>query len=611
MGKTIFIYRVAEEKSGKSKPEQKHRTWYRRERRRERIRRWSLITAVLLLAGAVVWRESRGLTAKWRERNAVRSAQLLLEQGNYSRAAPLLREAMRLNPNNLEACRRLADLQDRAESPEALALRQRVNQLEPGNVTNLLALAHTALRQDEWLNAEQALASIEEKQRNTVTFHELAAEVAVAAKRPFSEAEFHYSKAGQLDPANELLQLNLAKVQLSSNKAETREMARQALERLKSKSEFRTLALRALVADAAQSGEDPAALSMARELAANPRAKLSDRLLLLDILWRRRMPELNSDLNRLQQEVISRPQDIDGVIFWMNRHGLAAEAVAWGKGLPPDLANLDSIWRAISESLTSIKDWKMLEEWLESSTGKQSDFIRLAYSARVNQEKSQAIEADNKWRMALHAVHGDPERLIHLANLASAWAWDREAEDLWWLIAKGETGQRQRQRPALIKLYELNQVRGDAPGLCRVSRALYQLNPNDSIGANNVAYYSLLLSLDRAIAEQLTKENFVKDPKNPAFLLTYVFLLYQQGQNEEAVKLFDGFSDEELKEGRFPLVYGLVAAARGKPEVAKQFFALAEKNPNLLPEEKSLISQAGKAVKPASHSQTTPGTRQK
>ena len=74
------------------------------------------------------------------------------------------------------------------------------------------------------------------------------------------------------------------------------------------------------------------------------------------------MPELNSDLSRLQQEVIVRPQDIDDVIFWMNRHGLAAEAVGWVKGLPPDLANQESIWRAIAESLTSIKDWKMLEE---------------------------------------------------------------------------------------------------------------------------------------------------------------------------------------------------------------------------------------------------------
>ena len=596
---------MAEEKPGKSKSGKKHRTWYRRERRRERIRRWSLVAAVILLAGAIAWRESRGLTAKWRERKALQRAQILLEKGDYSRATPLLRAAMRLNPNNLEACRRLADLQDRAELPEALALRQRVTQLEPRNVTNLLALARTALRQDEWLTAEQALASIDEKQRNTVTFHDLAGEVAIAAKRPFSEAEFHYSKAAQLDPANELLQLSLAKVQLFSNQAETRETAHQTLERLKGKPEFQTLALRALVADAAERGEDPTALTMAKELAAGPHAKLSDRLLLLEILWRRRMPEFNSDLSRLQQEVVTRPQDIDDVIYWMNRHGLAAEAVGWVKSLPPDLANQESIWRATAESLTSIKDWKMLEEWLQSSTSKDSDFIRLAYSARVNQEKNQAIEADNKWRMALHAVHGDPERLIHLANLASAWAWDREAEDLWWLIAKGETGQRQ----ALIKLYELYQARGDTPSLCRASRALYQLNPNDSISANNFAYYSLLLSLDRAIAEQLAKENFLRDPKNPAFLLTYAFFLYQQGQNGEALKLFDGFSDEELKEGRLPLVYGLIAAAAGKTEVAKQFFDLAEKNPKLLPEEKNLISQAGNPIKPASRSQTTPVTR--
>jgi tetratricopeptide (TPR) repeat protein len=162
---------------------------------------------------------------------------------------------------------------------------------------------------------------------------------------------------------------------------------------------------------------------------------------------------------------------------------------------------------------------------------------------------------------------------------------------------------------ALMKLYGLYQARRDTPGLCRVSRALYQLNPNDSIGANNFAYYSLLLSLDRAIAEQLTKENFAKDRKNPAFLLTYVFLLYQQGRNEEALKLFDGLSEEELREGRLPFVYGLIAAAGGKPELAKQFLDLAEKNPDLLPEEKSLISQASKPVKPASRSQTTPVTR--
>jgi hypothetical protein len=117
-----------------------------------------------------------------------------------------------------------------------------------------------------------------------------------------------------------------------------------------------------------------------------------------------------------------------------------------------------------------------------------------------------------------------------------------------------------------------------------------------------------LLSLDRVIPEQLAKENFSRI-KIPHFLLTYAFLLYQQGQNAEALRLFDRFSDEELKEGRLPLVYGLIAAANGKPEVAKQFFGLAEKNPNLLPEEKNLISQAGNPDKPVSRSQRTPVTR--
>ena len=247
---------------------------------------------------------------------------------------------------------------------------------------------------------------------------------------------------------------------------------------------------------------------------------------------------------------------------------------------------------ALAGALTELKDWDGLENLLESGPAREGEFLRQAYLARAYREKTQELDSTESWRLALRAAQPQISRLTQLARLASQWNWMSEAEDVWWLIAKGAIHKTQ----ALHQLRQIYRARQDTHGLYRVAKQLHLQLPKDLGAANDAASFALLLALDRSSAVPLAEDNYAREPRNPALLATYLHALQVQGKIDAAAKLLGDLPATQLTEGKLPLYAGLVLTAAGRRDEAKPHLEAAGKISDLLPEEKSLLAEALKPV---------------
>src|SRR5215471_16768692 len=80
-----------------------------------------------------------------RQARLLKQARGYLANSNPSKALLCLRRALGYNPDDLEACRLMAELAERASSPAALLWRTRVVERTPRSTADRIALAQTAM----------------------------------------------------------------------------------------------------------------------------------------------------------------------------------------------------------------------------------------------------------------------------------------------------------------------------------------------------------------------------------------------------------------------------------------------------------------------------------
>src|SRR6185369_2715477 len=210
----------------------------------KRLVRWFLI--FLCLVGVVAVGYYAYIST--RQARLLTQARRYLEKSNTKIALVCLRRAIGYNPNDLEACRLMAEVADKFASPAALLWRSRVVELSPKSVPDRLALVQTALIFRDYLTATNVLEGVKKEARTAADYHSVAGSVA-AAMRQFPTAEAHFLEAARLQPTNPIPRLNLAVVKLQGTNELAREEARATLRTLSSNSVVRLQALRELVAD--------------------------------------------------------------------------------------------------------------------------------------------------------------------------------------------------------------------------------------------------------------------------------------------------------------------------------------------------------------------------
>jgi len=180
----------------------------------------AILASAVLVAGVLgLWFFARPAYKRHRETRAVEQARGYLAKNDYRNASLSARQALRLNPVNLEACRIMADLAEGSRSPYLLDWRRRMVEAAP-TVENKVLLAASALRAQAspYPLAADTLEELKGSATNLAAYYAVAAELALRLKRT-AEAASHFEQASRLEPTNELYRLNLAVLRLQPTNA--------------------------------------------------------------------------------------------------------------------------------------------------------------------------------------------------------------------------------------------------------------------------------------------------------------------------------------------------------------------------------------------------------
>ena len=81
--------------------------------------------------------------------------------------------------------------------------------------------------------------------------------------------------------------------------------------------------------------------------------------------------------------------------------------------------------------------------------------------------------------------------------------------------------------------------------------------------------------------------------ENPVFASTYAFSLHLQGKTKEGIEVLRALKPEELADPAVAVYYGVLLAAAGEAQAAKDYLDKSAKA-FLLPEELALVTSARK-----------------
>ena len=549
------------------------------------------VLALVMLLG--LWFYARPAYQRHRETRAIALARGYLAKGDYQNASLSARQALRVNPSNLEACRMMTDLAEQSHSPCVLDWRRRIVDLAP-TVDNRLKLASTALRSQgpPYPLAAQTLDELKDTAASVAAYHVVSAELALRLKRS-AVALDHFERASRLDPTNELYQLNLAVLQLQSTNAAALPAARSTLERLRASSNVGVVALRWLVSEHLRRDDLNSAQQFSRQLLANPHSQSDDRLQHLGILRQSNSSEFGAYLTVLQKNALTNAMEIYGISAWLIGHGLVDGALGWLTHCPAKLQAEQPVPLALVDCLVAKRDWVGLETALSQQKWGELEFLRQAFWSRAAFEQNQKLAADMRWRTAVRETGDRLGPKTALLSLATSWGRPQAREDLLWQIAHRFP----RERWALRELERSYLAAGNTLGLNKVYSALASFDPKNLAIKNNLAATSLLLRINVPRAHELARELFSQHPEEAIVASTYAFSLHLQGRTKPGLAALDKLKPEALETPSVALYYGLLLSATDQTNQAGKYLRIAQRS-ELLPEEKALVGEALKQIGP-------------
>ncbi len=466
------------------------------------------LAMVLVLAG-IMW-SGRPLYRHWQGRRLIAQSQQFLATNDFRDAALTARLAIDLNPSDIEACRILGRICDSFRSPLALQWWRRVVDLEPHTLTNRLELAKSAMLNGNYLLAAQTLHDADKTNQNTVAYHEMAAMASVGLN-DIAAADWHFKEAAKLDPENKLVQLDEAVIHLQARDQQVVAGALKTLERLYSDPTYHMDALRHLAMTAERNKDFARAEAFTDELQADPKATAGDRLMHLTVLKESGSTNFTSYLSELESRMASDPEQINALVSWLLTHDMVGEAARWANGLPDALRAKQPVKLTLTDIYSAQKDWPRLQAILQDDNWGDVDYMRLALLSRACREQRQDMAGQANWHAALNAAMDRAKPLSILVRMVGPWGWEREKEELLWILVQRFPG----ERWAMQSLNQLYLSTGNTRGLQKLYSTLVDYDAGDVIAKNNLASLLMLLNVQTGKAHEMAREAYKAAPPTP------------------------------------------------------------------------------------------------
>jgi cytochrome c-type biogenesis protein CcmH/NrfG len=548
---------------------------------------WTVgIILVLVVGSTFGYRQFRA----WQQRRLIAEGNALVNEGDFKRASLDARRLLQINPKSAEACRMMARIAEKAGLRAALDWRRRVMDLGEATPNDLILLARAGIRFDDRATADAAMSRLPESAKETAEYHALLADIAFA-QRDGVEMEKQLSEASRLEPSNKDYAMRLAALRLGANDFELRDRGKETLREMQKDPALRRDATRYLAEGALRQGDNSEALTLARELDTLPGKAYADRLVFLSALQAAHDPGFQAYLEELQTSSADDAEQTGSLMTWMNVHKLSRDAIAWSAKLAPAVIGNKLVQIALSDAFVTEKDWAGLQKLMKSGNWGTIDFLRNALSARALREAGNEPESAAQWSEAVKKVSTNSRHTLMLMETVEKWGWRAEAIDLLWLAAKDPA----KSDEALGALYRYFAKNGDTENLYRVLLHRIETQPDDRKVQNNLAQLSLLLNLNIDRAQKIARELAEKEPANGAYVSTWAFALFTQGDIKKARKTIETLNDAQLHQPEIAAYYGIILAAAGEQARAVEFLDLGEKA-TLLPQEKALVEKARRSL---------------
>jgi predicted Zn-dependent protease len=251
-----------------------------------------------------------------------------------------------------------------------------------------------------------------------------------------------------------------------------------------------------------------------------------------------------------------------------------------------DLARPGELLPEESEALRRARGKLDLLALTPTAAEQPVEFLRVAALAKALRDKGDLETSRAQWSAAAQMALGAPHGAAELVKYISNWGWDNEMDDLLRSAMDDKVG-----AWACRTLIPRLLAKNDTAGLWHATRRLYELEPKSDPATLDFVRYSLLLDKDVAEVTQLAQTLHSNNPKDPQYVSVYAYSLHLHGRTPEAINLIGTLDPAGLKEPRNALFCGLIFAAAGVKDRARELVELTASK-SLLPEETTLADRA-------------------
>lgn len=525
----------------------------------------------------------------WHRSRLIKQAQRYLDGAEPAKSLACLEHALRHDPQNVKACRLMAQLAEECGSPTALAWRSRVIELAPYSLTDRLALARSALMHGYPTLAAGALEQADPRGKETAGYQRVAGSIAIALNEP-TRAEAHFSEALRIEPESDVARFNLAMIRLRGTNISGWKEAGMALRNISTNATdpaLRCLALRALAIESLRHQETNAALEVTARLLGETNAVFGDQLLRLQALRLARNAEFDLALAACQREASNDPGKIGEFGTWQMERISPAEALNWLRSLPVSASTNQPAALLTAQCLALRQNWSGLHDWLEQGSWGEWEFLRHAFNTLALRSQGSIEDASTEWEVALETASGRKAHLLMLFRLAAQWNWPSKEESVLWSLIDLYPDDKWAFRQLSGALFDS----GRSQSLLTLYREEWKRSPSDLAVENNLALMALLLDARELKPHDLACEVYERGRTNARYASTYAFSLHLQNRNAEGLKVMEQLDPKALQDPAIAGYYGLLLQAAGRNAKARTCLDLASRA-RLLPEERKLFERA-------------------
>ena len=528
----------------------------------------------------------------WSSNKSLEAARAAMMEHQPDKAILAVRRALQLNDHNRRAEEFMAEVAGKNSPEIELAWRRKILQQNPADPDVVAAFCVAAARADEVGEATQALQSWPEG-KHDIRFCRAAASIELAKKK-YSEALDLYEEALQFPqrkPSDQLLFARLAA--FSTNPAEMTQ-GLTVLEGLESNPEVGPEARRVLILSAMERKEFQTAKSQLESWLSGG-LNNANLLLGLDVysqIDQKRFSELvkqGFSTFRQDGEVCGR------IVERLNQYAESDLAVEYSKAIDPEARTNIFFKFAYGDALDRIGQWRELCDFTVGGWGEEHynwgdiDCFRVALRTRAKQKLSRIdpTEVEKLWQESLSLAGQNQLVLWTLVGFARRWSWEAQKEETLWAIARCPHG----DEKAIEDLEALYQGRNDSSGLFRVAQRTLELKPDDQQASGRYALLGLLLGNNTETFAEFARKNCTDGSnRTPEMTAAYAYSLLLKGKKEDAATVLHTLNETDLQSQA--LFAGLVSAANGNHDAARNYFKMAAAKSDLLPEEETILHQA-------------------